>query len=374
MLSNRFAAAPFALLRPDYFYRQLHLGRGRAPIKAEPLRAILSLYELTLLEPAQALSNQGRNDSLILHTHAGKKILKRYKPGMDAEAVEHEHSILSYLAQVNFPAPRLWPTAEGPTFVQPDAHCYAIFDWLEGTFQYHHYFLLPKQTLGFIAAAGEALSRLHQALETFEPAGRNLNGFQSLSGQRWRDFDWCFNQLQKFQQTWSTLPTSHRQQLGAFLLKHGDWLENRLLELSHILQNSPLSRVIIHGDYGPYNLLFNQNAPAVIIDFELARLDWRLSDLAKALPMFARNRFGFNLRKAEAFLNGYWAASPHASTEMAFLHPVWEFLLLRRIIACCDRYYQTGATRWLQEAQFKLTDAHWLIQSPQMRVIQNFAG
>jgi len=357
--------APFYVLRPDYLLRHWPLGRGRAVPVSEPLQAILAHYDLRLQEPVQALANPGRSESLILHTQAGRKIVKRYKPSVDVAAVTHEHSLLRHLAQINFPAPRLWPTTDGATFVQHGSHCYALFDWLEGTFQYHHYLLLPGQTKRFIAAAGQALSHLHQALAGFIPEGRNMNGFPSLTGERWRDVDWCLDQLQ----TCRHVSAPDKQPLERFLNQHGDWLEARFHTLKNTLKDEALSRVMIHGDYGPYNLLFHRHNPAVIIDFELARLDWRLSDLAKALPMFARSRFGFSLSKAAAFLNGYWQTCPHPSTEMIYLLSVWEFLLLRRVVACCGQYAQTGATHCLPEAEHKLADVHWLQQSAQARAL-----
>lgn len=365
MLNNLISASPFYLVRPGYLYRRLTRGRGSDTPVRIPLQTILTQYDLKLLEPARNLAATGRSHSLLLSTQEGKKLLKRYKPNVDAAAITHEHSILCHLAQMAFPAPRLWPTRDGATFVQQGTDRYAIFDWLDGTFQYHHYLWLPRQTHHFITAAGMALGHLHQVLADFTPAGRNLNGFQSSTGERWRSVSWCLNQLQACR----TLSLSERPLLAQHLNQYGAWVEDRLHQVSDALKTAPLSRLIIHGDYGPYNLLFHQHKPTTIIDFELARLDWRLSDLAKALPMIARGRMGFSLSKAASFLSSYWQTNPNHASEMNHLHTVWEFLLLRRVIACWGQYAENGARHWLTEAEAKLSDVHWLLQSSQAKAL-----
>jgi Ser/Thr protein kinase RdoA (MazF antagonist) len=98
----------------------------------------------------------------------------------------------------------------------------------------------------------------------------------------------------------------------------------------------------------------------VILDFELARLDWRLTDIATALPSFARSRLGFSLPKMRAFVAGYRARCTVEADELALLPDVWRFLTLRRLIVCWQRFYDTHARRWLDEAAQRLALALWL--------------
>jgi homoserine kinase type II len=351
-----------ALPRPDRLARRLR--HGRSGVRLDPYRDLLDQFGLKVQGTASAPGGPGRSDILVLETAAGKKLLKRYKASVELEAVQHEHSILSYLAQTGFPSPRLSPALNGDTVLQKGERYYALFDYLEGYFQYHNYYFLPAQSHQLITASGQALAALHLALREFEPAGRHLNGFISKEGSRWRDLDWYLDRLDQARQAIPGLRAEEESRLLPDFSGQAAWLKERLCELDSRLKAANPPRLIIHGDYGPYNLFFRPGAPIVILDFELARLDWRLSDLAHSLHYFAMNRFGFQADKMHLFLQAYNARYPLDPGELEFLPSVWQFLLLRRVIVCWQRYGDTRARFWLEEAQHKLNLAHWLDTNP----------
>jgi Ser/Thr protein kinase RdoA (MazF antagonist) len=234
-----------------------------------------------------------------------------------------------------------------------------LFDYLEGYFQYHQYIFNASQTGQFVSLCGQALGVLHRVLEDFEPAGCNPNGFQSRHGPRWRELPWFLGRLHQVRafnqisEVWLPLKTSE-------VWEQGDWLEERLEELDERLTTADLPRLIIHGDYGPYNVFFKRGAPVLILDFELSRLDWRLTDLANALYFFAIGRSGFSFSRFEQFIQGYTDTNPVEGDEFRFLPEVWQYLLLRRIIVCWHRSTEGEGGQWLMEAQRKLKLAHWI--------------
>lgn len=344
----------FGLPRPDRLFQRLNV-RQRPP-QFDRVRAgsILDAYSLKILDEVVVPSGPGRSQNLIFGTAAGKKMLKRYKNVVGLDAVRHEHSILQRLAELDFPAPRLSATTAGETLVQDDDGYYALFDFLDGYFQYHNYLYSPAQTRQFIAMAGAALGALHGALEDFTPAGSNPNGFKSRDGERWRELGWFTEKLD----------LCRRELLALGLHDFAEcagWAEETLHGLDTRLRAARLPRLIIHGDYGPYNLLFKRGVPVVILDFEIARLDWRLTDLPKALGFFAWGRMGFNARRATCFLEGYVSRYPAEDAELRLLPDVWQFLNLRRLIVCWHRYSTTRAPQWLVEAQRRLDLARWLV-------------
>jgi Ser/Thr protein kinase RdoA (MazF antagonist) len=142
--------------------------------------------------------------------------------------------------------------------------------------------------------------------------------------------------------------------------REANWLDERLQELDESLVASGLSRVIIHGDYGPYNVFFKPGAPIMILDLELSRLDWRMTDLANAAYFFALGRSGFRFSHLARFFEGYFSVNPDARSEIVFFPDVWQFLLLRRVIVCWRRALETPAGQWQAEAQRKLNLAHWI--------------
>ncbi len=356
-----FHANQLYLPRPDRLYDRLRFRRRRqSEVDLAVVEEILAEYDLKLLESPQVPSGQGRCCSLIVTTRQGKKLLKLYKHTVEVPAIIHEHSILGCLAQIDFPSPRLVSTPAGETLVRRDEHNYALFDFIEGGFQYHNYFLLPAQVRQFIAASGETLAILHDKLKDFVPQGHNLNGFKSRREDRWRALDWYTSRL-----TRCIAETQRRSaELGrteaAGLLERANYFEESLAQLDTMLKEAELPRLIVHGDYGPYNLFFRRNAPVVVLDFEIARLDWRATELVDALQRFSYNRWGFRLDKMKCFLDAYRSQFSIASDELRLLPAVWKFLNVRRCIVHWHYFCDTHSPERLAQAQWNLELINWI--------------
>jgi Ser/Thr protein kinase RdoA (MazF antagonist) len=279
--------------------------------------------------------------------------------------VRHEHSILRYLAQVNFPAPRLVMNRAGDSLVQRGQDLYALFDYLDGYFQYGNRLYLPSQTRQILISAGQALGGLHQATRDFNPQGHNPNGFLSPEGERARELAWFLNKLDWVRQQAGFVANRVRwPDVVAAVDEEGARLAEQLPALDERLKAAGLTRVVIHGDYGPYNLLFKHGRRVQLVDFELARLDWPLTDLAKSMTTFTRNRFGFSQRKARIFVDAYRETFDLAEDELSYLPDVWRFLTLRRVVVCWHRYFKQGDARWAKEAGDKLALARWISTDP----------
>lgn len=350
----------YCLPRLDRLYRQLRFRHHPALVDTQLVESILDVYGMQARGVGTVPGVPGRSQNLILVTDAGKKMLKRYKRTVDAAAVHHEHTILRYLAEIDFPAPRLNHTTRNETLVRREGYSYALFDVIEGYFQYHNYLFTPTQTGEFIRASGQALGALHQALRDYTPEGSNHNGFVSHTGKRWREIGWFISQLEQCDQASQQAGPAANHPLRHALSQHAEWIKERLHKLDTLLASAAPTRLIIHGDYGPYNLFFKRGAPVIVLDFELARLDWRLTDLATALPSFAHSRLGFNWNRMRWFVDAYRSRCGVDNAELSLLPAVWQFLSLRRVIVCWSRFSETGEPRWMQEARHKLALANWL--------------
>jgi Ser/Thr protein kinase RdoA (MazF antagonist) len=131
-------------------------------------------------------------------------------------------------------------------------------------------------------------------------------------------------------------------------------MSEELLRLDGQLSEAGLSRTVIHGDYGPYNLLVRAGREPLAIDWELTRLDWRLTDLATALPRFAGRRTGWDAGAADRFLGGYRSNAPVDPAELSHLPSVAEFLAIRRAIVCIGRFVASGDEAWSRQAKERL--------------------
>ncbi|HEY7615961.1 MAG TPA: phosphotransferase [Terriglobales bacterium] len=353
-----FTSGPFLRLpRPDRLLARLRFQRQMASARAQDPTEILTAWNLHPSGPAQRTGGPGRSGSWMVPTSAGLKVLKRYKPALDRDWVLHEHSILQALAAAGFPAPRLVP-AGGATLVERDGGIFALFEAYEGYFHYHNSLFLPGMAQQFVSAAGKTLAALHLVLRGCTPEGRNPNGFISISGGRWRELDWYFSKLERCAD--SPLSVFKPVEPG----KHpvtADWIRERLQVLDETLKHARLEKVIAHGDYGPYNLLFRQGSPVVVLDFELARLDWRLTDLSAALYYFARGQAGFHWKKMRWFVDAYRSMAEVSAGELEHLASVWQFLTLRRLIVLWERSLDKDRAA-LEEVKERLDLLYWLEQ------------
>ena len=350
----------WAVPRPDRLYRRWRMQRERSSLGIAQIQDVLDDYGLTLRSANAASTTPGRSSSVVVDTSDGLKVLKRYLSSIGPETVTHEHSILEYLAHTNFPAPRLTPTKQGTTFVRRDHGIYALFDYLDGYIHYHNCLFIPSQTRTFIRASAKALAQLHLALKEFVPLGHNQDGFVSRDSDRWKQLSWFINSLDHFRDAAKHEVASKLNAHSAALLERADWIAARLFQLEHVIRVASPPRLIIHGDYGPYNILFKSGAPVVILDFERARLDWRLTDLSMSLVRFASRRIGFDFGKMIDFLAAYQTILPVNRAELHLLPKVWLYLTLRQLISCCTRYLASHDVTSLEKARNKLQLADWI--------------
>jgi Ser/Thr protein kinase RdoA (MazF antagonist) len=350
------------VLRPDRLFHNL---RSRRPQISEPdpaeISGVLAEYDFESTNEYQTVAGGNRSYSLLVHTTTGKRLLKKYKDSLAEATIIQEHSILTYLAQVDFPAPRLAPTRLGRTLVLNNGSRYALFDFIEDGFQYQNYILWPGQTRRCITIAGETLGTLHQALKTFEPQGYNPDGFKSQNEDRWRSLSWFLDRLAHCVAETSRLNTGTRKSQAAWLLSQAGYLEESLVQLDTMLKEAPLPRLIIHADYGPYNLLFRRNGPAVVLDFEMARLDWRITDFIRACYRFCYNKLGYRLTKMKWFLEGYQSHELLTENEWHYMPLVWKFLHIRQCILNWHYYCETLAESSLVTAHHNLKLAEWMV-------------
>ena len=363
----------FLLPRPNWVYHRLKLRlRPLKPAELDDVREVMEEYGLELTRVPQIPAVIGRSRSLIVDTLYGKKVFKRYKESMSVPAIVHEHSILTYLAQVNFPAPRLFTTLTGETLVRRGEAVYALFDFIEGGRQYHNYVLLPAQARRFAALAGSTLAALHNQLGDFAPAGQHSDGFKSLAEDRWRDLEWYMDKLAHCtaETPCLSIPGGDAGETITILVERADWIQDTLYKLDHALKVAAPPRLIIHGDYGPYNLLVEPDESVVVLDFELARLDWRITDLAKAIPNFSYNRrLGFSFRNMESFLGAYRAHSAIGDEELQLVPTVWQFLSTRRVVVCWDNYCNTQVGHWLTRVREHLRWIDWIADNRDRQLV-----
>lgn len=349
----------FSVPRPARL-RESVRARLRAPdIATDEVRAVLGQYGLAPLGRPGNLSASRRNHNVVVATQAGRKLLKRYRPQWQAETVRYGHAILDRLAELGFPVPRLATALDGESFVSRGGHHYALLEFVAGV-SYSARFLLRADRRRLMALAGATMGRLHRALEGFTPVGRHHLGFAGYSGGRGRDAVWHLARLDELCGRSLELARPAEQPLANWLVLNAGAVAERLGPLDRLLAAAPLTRTVIHGDYGLHNLLFRGDGAVIPLDFELARIEWRLSDLVSCL---SRLRFGagaYDFASSAWFMAAYELECPLSADEWRLLPLVWQHYKLQGAVQYWSSYFESGGpARKLASARDAIEQALW---------------
>ena len=320
--------------RPGFMLSSVRSLRLRPGIADMDVDAVLAAFARPRRGAVRVPRDASRSPSVIVDTPAGPLFLKAYKPTVRDEAIVHEHSILVGLAAAGFPSSvHVVATPGGQTVVRHEGRRFALFDYVDDGFHYYMYLFSPGRRRSFVARSGELLARLHQAMARVAPLGSNWIGIDDASGRRERDAGWYAERLDRSRR--ASLDTTDpvvRQLLG----RTGE-LGDLLAALEPRLEAAGLERQTVHGDFGPHNVLFRSGAPPVVLDFEIARLDWRGLEVVNALGRFCFDgRFGARLPDMAAFLGAYQATFALPDLELALLPDLWRFSHGRRVISNWD--------------------------------------
>ncbi|MCK4342779.1 MAG: phosphotransferase [Phycisphaerae bacterium] len=267
------------------------------------LAVVLSHYDVGVIESAKEFPRGSRQaPKLLLGTPRGRYLLKRRASGRDDPfKVAFSHALVAHLRDKEFPVPALIGTRNDQnSLLQLGGHVYELFEYVQG----ERYDNSLEQT----TYSGLALARYHEAVIDFQtewtpPAGS------------YHDADAVRNGLNAI----PTTTASHDSVIGheAELLQITQELYERYEEAAEHVNQGDFSSwpvTIIHGDWHPGNMLFRGNKICAVLDFDAARLQPSIIDLAYGMLQFSILRgtagpdewpdFGDESR-TRRFMNGY---------------------------------------------------------------------
>lgn len=343
-----------SVLRPDRLAARLRR-RGSNLMGEELARTVAEQAGLHAPVPIRGGVSPGGRGSVraVRDGHGGHWLVKRYKDALTDADIAVEHAVLGRLAERHLPAPRLLPApAGGEAIVRVGDARFAVYELAVGYVHPHERWFSPPDRRRLERLSGTALAALHEGLRGFEPPAASQHGFAGLEGPRVRPIEWFTSTLAALAGRPRTREVLSDREAARVALE--------LDELDGELEAEGLERCVVHGDYGPYNLLVRPGHEPLAIDWELSRLDWRIVDLATAIPRFARRRTGWDAPAAARFLDAYQRRSVIEAGHLRLLPAVARYLALRRVIVCIDRWVRTGDDRPRSEAAERLADARQL--------------
>jgi homoserine kinase type II len=242
--------------------------------------------------------------------------LRKYKRGVREEELQFEHALIDHLIETGVPAARIHRTRSGKTYLHRSGSSqdslgvfYTIFDYLPGEDRFT--WVDPVLSEAELSASGVVLARFHIAGAGFTPAGR-------------RTEPKIIDLLPVIAETWSACPGKSKGTVfDACLLEHFDRVQENIrtnLTALQELQSLALPEFVIHCDYHPGNLKFEDEQIVGLFDFDWSKIDLRAFDVALALWYFCTSwqvaeDGHFRLEWAQTFLRAYLetlAAQPGA--------------------------------------------------------------
>ena len=232
------------------------------------LRVVLDHYDLGELKSAQRVGHGFVNENWILETVHGQYFLKRRHPDLrDPTVICAQHALNKHLRQSGFPAPAILPSRSGETLLVLDNEYFEIQEYIEGS---------PYQDTNetHFRAAAVTLGLYHACIHGFTPhphcdlgilysppiVDENLNSLTEL---------WELERDAALAEILQQLE-SHTADLAVYFSEHHE-----------------LPWLVIHGDYHAGNLLFQGDRIVGVVDYDKARWQPRVVELAEALIYFA---------------------------------------------------------------------------------------
>ncbi|MGB9674268.1 MAG: phosphotransferase [Anaerolineales bacterium] len=253
----------------------------------DKINRVLSHYSLGSLIDYTQNKRGYVNLSFAIKTEQNGKIgsyfLRQYKLGILEEEIRFEHSLINHVVTLGqLPVARVYPTVEGTTYVKEELPTesdqyiyYAIFDYLPGEDKYT--WINPHCTPGELQESAQLLAQYHRTVWGFTPAG-----FRREAG--------IADYLKPIQNNLHTcLSNPNLRVFNQYLLPHKDFFDQKIAQLSdlfHCEKTQGLPQLIIHGDFHPGNLKFQDGHVVGLFDFDWAKKDYRLYDLALATFYF----------------------------------------------------------------------------------------
>ncbi|MFE1293459.1 MULTISPECIES: phosphotransferase [unclassified Streptomyces] len=299
--------------------------------QAPPLRALLSRYaagSVLACEPvAEGLLNRGYR----LCTTRGRYFLKHHSDPdtADPAAIERRHRATQRLADLGVPVVPPLAGRDGRTVAVIGGHAYALHPWIDG--RHRHGGQLTRTES---ARLGALLGAVHACLErVMPPKGRtrpSASPHPVESADPTATFALIDDLLARVRR--------HRPADSFDELARHRLLERRALLERHAGRRPPRGGPVgwVHGDFHPFNLLYRDEAPAAIVDWDRLGVQPRAEEAVRAAVIFFVQPAGtLDLPKVRAYARAYRRAAGATPSELAAaVHRVWwerlnDFWMLR---------------------------------------------
>lgn len=250
----------------------------REIFNAEELAVVLSNYDVGVVEAIQEFPRGSRKaPKLLLRTETGLYLLKRRAKGKDDPfKVAFCHALQLHLAGRQFPLPHLIGTRkDNNSMLQWKGNIYELFEFIKGTSY--------DNSLEATGDAGKALAVFHKLLVDYQPEYEPPVGSYHAARSVAAAFDAIPRTLAKVIGEHSRDQIDRIHDLVRFLQTTYSEAALRVNEMG--LSDWPMQ--IVHSDWHPGNMLFRGPKVVAVIDYDSARHQQRVTDIANGALQFS---------------------------------------------------------------------------------------
>ena len=251
---------------------------GRETFTAEELAIVLSHYDVGVIEAIQAFPRGSRRSPKhLLRTEAGLYLLKRRAHGKDDPfKVAFCHALQLYLASRQFPLPHLIGTRQdNNSMLQWKGNIYELFEYIKG--------ISYDNSLEATGDAGNTLAIFHKLLMYYHPEYEPPTGSYHAARSVAASFDVIPRRLSHLDPDQSRDQSEQMHQVVRYLQTSYNAAAMRVNEMG--LPDWPMQ--IVHSDWHPGNMLFRGPKVVAVIDYDSARHQQRVTDVANGALQFS---------------------------------------------------------------------------------------
>lgn len=314
------------------------------------LATVLSNFDIGTIENIKEFQRGSRKSpKLIITTSTGKYLLKRRATGKDAPArVAFCHQLQMHLATKHFPLPHLIGTKEdNNSMLCCHGTTYELFEYIQGKSY--------DNSLDATEDAGKILGLFHKLLAGFE------SDYEPAKGS-YHDSPSVTAAMETLPRTLAKTDPDNAKRSNE-IRQVGQSLRCRYAEASaHVLEAgfSNWPRQIVHSDWHPGNMLFAGSQILAVIDYDMARIEQRVVDVANGALQFSIVAAGndpsrwpshMDMQRFQRFVSGY-ESDPACMLSRAEIKTVPDLMTEALIAECVIPIAATGSFARMQGLDF----------------------
>jgi homoserine kinase type II len=300
----------------------------REKFTVEELVIVMSNYDLGPVAAVKEFPRGSRRaPKLVITSEKGEYLLKRRARGKDDPfKVAFSHALQMYLASRQFPLPHLIGTRkDNNSMFQYNNAVYELFEYIRGNSY--------DSSLEATYDAGKTLALYHKLLREYTPEFEPPVGSYHSSRAIHKSLEQLPNTLDDPER----VPRTPEDQVDAttrFL--HSTYLQTAEKVDAAGLGSWPAQ--IVHCDWHPGNMLFRHRKVVAVIDYDAARLQQRVIDVANGALQFSILATGedpaqwpeyLDETRFKRFLRGYDEVDPVSVAELQVI----PWLMIEAMVA-----------------------------------------